>query len=70
MERPVPLVVLENLQAAETIADRRPELALTYGAGYSGPSALRLIGGLAAKAPRVFLVPDADAERRALPVTA
>ena len=62
LEREAILVVIENLQAAETIADRRPELALVYGAGYGGPAALRLIGGLAAHAARVLLVPDADAD--------
>ena len=54
--------MIENLQAAETLFDRRPDLALIYGAGYSGPSTLRLIAALATDAPRVLLIPDADAD--------
>lgn len=56
------LVVIENLQAAETIADRYPDLPVIYGAGYTGPKALALIESVAAEAERVLLIPDADAD--------
>lgn len=66
LERPVPLVLIENLQAAETVADQYDDIAIVYGAGYAGPAALRLIEGLAAQATRVLLIPDADADGAAI----
>lgn len=62
LEQPGPLAVIENLQAAETVADRYPDLAVVYGAGYTGPRALALIERLAADATDVVLIPDADAD--------
>jgi hypothetical protein len=62
LEQPGELVLIENLQAAETVADRHPELAVVYGAGYTGPRALALIEHLAGRATQVLLIPDADAD--------
>jgi hypothetical protein len=59
-------VLIENLQAAETVADRHPGLAVVYGAGYAGPRALALIEQLAKQATRVLLIPDADADGAAI----
>jgi hypothetical protein len=56
----VPLVIVENLQAAETLADQMTNIALLYTAGLPGRPALRLIGALAAQASRVLVIPDAD----------
>ncbi|MDQ3631355.1 MAG: DUF2399 domain-containing protein [Actinomycetota bacterium] len=56
----VALVVVENLQAAETLADQVADIALIYTAGLPGQPALRLIAGLAEQASRVLVVPDAD----------
>ena len=66
LEQPGPLVLIENLQAAETVADRYPELAVIYGAGYTGPRALALIERLASEATDVLLIPDADADGAAI----
>lgn len=60
LTRAVPLVIVENLQAAETVSDRLPHVALVYTAGLPGEPALRLIRQLAAQATRVLVVPDAD----------
>jgi hypothetical protein len=60
LARAVPLVIVENLQAAETLSDQRPDVAVLYTAGLPGRAALRLIGELAAQAPRVLVIPDAD----------
>jgi hypothetical protein len=60
------LVLIENLQAAETVADRHRGLAVVYGAGYAGPRALALIERLAQQATRVLLIPDADADGAAI----
>jgi hypothetical protein len=56
----VPLVVVENLQAAEALADQLPELAVAYTAGFPSDGALRALGGLVGDADGVVLVPDAD----------
>lgn len=66
LERRCVLVLIENLQAAETVADRHPGLAVVYGAGYAGPRALALIQQLAQQATRVLLIPDADADGAAI----
>jgi hypothetical protein len=58
--RDAALVIVENLQAAETLADQMPELVVIYTAGLPGRAALRLIGDLATQAARVLVVPDAD----------
>lgn len=55
-----PLVIVENLQAAETVFGQLPRVALLYTAGLPGEPALRLIRQLAVQATRVLVVPDAD----------
>jgi hypothetical protein len=58
---PVPLVIVENLQAAEVLADRMSnDIALLYTAGLPSRPALRHIASLAAQTPSAFVVPDAD----------
>lgn len=58
---PVPLVVVENLQAAEALADLMPKgIALLYTAGPPSRPALRHIAALAAQAHNTIIVPDAD----------
>jgi hypothetical protein len=58
--RPVPLVVVENLQAAETLADRRPDVALIYTAGPPSRAGLKLMRELGGGSKSVLLIPDAD----------
>lgn len=61
LSSPVPLVVVENLQAAEVLADRMSaDIALLYTAGLPGRSPLRHIAALAGLAIRTIVVPDAD----------
>jgi hypothetical protein len=60
LTRAVPLVIVENLQAAETVSDQLRDVALLYTAGLPGKPALRLIRQLAVQATRVLVVPDAD----------
>lgn len=55
-----PLVIVENLQAAETVADQMSDIALLYTAGLPGRPALQLIAALAAQASHVLVIPDAD----------
>jgi hypothetical protein len=55
-----PLVVVENLQAAEALADQLPALAVVYTAGFPSNGELYLFGGVFADADVVVLVPDAD----------
>lgn len=55
------LVVVENLQAAEVLADRQPELAIAYTAGVPGEASLAHLASLAQHAGRVAIAPDADA---------
>lgn len=66
LEQRCVLVLIENLQAAETVADRHRGLAVIYGAGYAGQRALALIENLARQAARVLLIPDADADGAAI----
>lgn len=54
------LVVVENLQAAQVLADQMPELAVLYTAGMPGRDALAHISTLAADAAQVLVIPDAD----------
>jgi Protein of unknown function C-terminus (DUF2399) len=54
------MVIVENLQAAETLADQRHDLGVIYTAGVPSDHALALIGRLAEASPHVLLVPDAD----------
>lgn len=56
-----PLVLVENLQAAEIVADQIPEVALVYTAGLLGAAALDLVAGLVGDAERVLIAVDADA---------
>jgi hypothetical protein len=60
MKRVAPLLIIENLQAAETLADQLPDAVVVYSAGFPGDGALALMGELAGQADRVMLVPDAD----------
>ena len=61
LTNPVPLVVVENLQAAEVLADLMSEdIALLYTAGLPSRPALRHIASLAARTPSAIVVPDAD----------
>lgn len=61
LTRRVPLVVVENLQAAEALADRMsPEISLVYTAGLPGTSTLTHIASLADQASPVIVIPDAD----------
>ncbi|HET7590178.1 MAG TPA: DUF2399 domain-containing protein [Solirubrobacterales bacterium] len=58
---PAPLVIVENLQAAEVLADRMSDdTALLYTAGLPSRPALHHIASLAAQAPSAIVVPDAD----------
>ncbi len=60
LTRRVTLVVVENLQAAEAVADEVPGAAVIYTAGVPGEPALRLLAALGAEAGRALLIPDAD----------
>ena len=57
---PHSVVIVENLQAAETLTDRFDDLIVIYTAGLPSGHALTLIGQLAGAANRVLIVPDAD----------
>lgn len=60
LDKPTVTAIVENLQAAETLADHNPEMAVIYTAGVPGEPALALIAQIADTARRVLLVPDAD----------
>jgi len=60
LERRVPLVIVENLQAAETLADRRPDVAVIYTAGPPSSAGVKLMRALGGSAESVLLIPDAD----------
>lgn len=57
---PHSVVIVENLQAAETLTDRFDDLIVIYTAGLPSGYALTLIGQLTGAANRVLIVPDAD----------
>lgn len=57
---PHTVVIVENLQAAETLTDRFDDLIVIYTAGLPSGHALNLIGQLTGEANRVLIVPDAD----------
>lgn len=57
---PHAVVIVENLQAAETLTDRFDDLVVIYTAGLPSHHALELIGQLTGPANRVVIVPDAD----------
>ena len=54
-------MIVENLQAAESVADRFRDVGVFYTAGMLGVRPLELLAGLAALAERVVLAVDADA---------
>jgi hypothetical protein len=58
------LIIVENLQAAEALAERiaapGAAVAVVYTAGTPSAAALAVIGDLCAQIPRVLLCPDAD----------
>ncbi len=54
------LVVVENLQAAEVLADQLPGIAVLYSAGPPADAALALIASLGLQASEQLIVPDAD----------
>lgn len=58
--RSVPLVVLENLQAAESAADNFPDTALIYTAGLLAKPTINLISTIASAATKSAVIPDAD----------
>lgn len=61
LTRRAPLVVVENLQAAEVLADRMSVgISLLYTAGLPGTSTLTHIATLAEQASSVIVIPDAD----------
>lgn len=57
---PHTVVIVENLQAAETLTDRFDDLIVVYTAGLPSQHALDLVGQLTSGATRVLIVPDAD----------
>jgi Protein of unknown function C-terminus (DUF2399) len=61
LEARCPLVVVENLQAAESIADRFRSCAVFYTAGLLGARALDLLSGVVADADQVVIAVDSDA---------
>jgi hypothetical protein len=55
-----PLVLVENLQAAETLADTRPDLAIVYTGGMPGRATIDHIRSLAEAAGNTVIATDAD----------
>lgn len=58
-DRPV-VALIENLQAAETVCDRHPEIAVLWSAGQPSTRTLAIVAALAAQAEQVVIVTDAD----------
>jgi hypothetical protein len=58
--RSAPLVILENLQAAEVAADNFPGVALVYTAGLLAQTTIGLISEIASAATSAAVIPDAD----------
>lgn len=56
----VTMLVIENLQAAETACDTYPDLAVAWTAGQPADPALRLIIHLADQVEHVLIITDAD----------
>jgi hypothetical protein len=54
------MLVIENLQAAETACDTYPDLAVAWTAGQPADPALRLIIHLADQVEHVLIITDAD----------
>jgi hypothetical protein len=55
-----PLVLVENLQAAETLADTRPDLAIIYTGGMPGRATVNHVARLAKAAKVTMIATDAD----------
>ena len=55
-----PLVIVENLQAAEAVARKNRELVVVYTAGFPSQNVLLHVGEIARAAGCVALIPDAD----------
>lgn len=55
-----PLVLVENLQAAETLADTRHDLAIVYTAGMPGRATIEHVRQLAERATTTVIATDAD----------
>jgi hypothetical protein len=55
------LVVIENKDPAQYLSRRRPDLAVWYLSGYSGPTQLQMLSELAATARETIAITDADA---------
>lgn len=58
--RPVILALIENLQAAETVCDRHPGVAVLWSAGQPSGHTLKQAAALAAQAGEVIIATDAD----------
>jgi hypothetical protein len=54
------LLLVENLQAAESTCDRYPGLVVVHTSGQPDDDALPFISRIAASAARVIIIPDAD----------
>lgn len=59
-EAGVPVVILENLQAAEALASRRPHAGIIYSAGIPSQRTMQHMEQIALEAGRVVIIPDAD----------
>jgi 5S rRNA maturation endonuclease (ribonuclease M5) len=55
------LVVIENKDPAQHLSRTRPDLAVWYLSGYSGPTQLEMLKELAATAREIIAITDADA---------
>lgn len=60
LDQAAPVILVENLQAAESICDRWPDVAVGYTAGQPSEAALRVFAQMTAQASDVAIVPDAD----------
>lgn len=56
----VALILVENLQAAEALADARGDLAIVYTGGMPGHATLDRIGEIASRAAETLIATDAD----------
>ena len=54
------LLVVENLQAAESACDRHPDVVVVHTAGQPGDNALLLVTRLGTAISRAIIIPDAD----------
>jgi hypothetical protein len=58
--RPPLLALIENLQAAESVCDHHPGVAVLWSAGQPSTRTLAIITALSAQAERVLIATDAD----------